>query len=459
MRLTRGEKPNPIVFSWIKDDDGATSVLSLFFVLIVLMVGGLAIDYNKAVSERTQLQITADTAAHAALYTRESNDEQAAKTKAMTTVSGMLPERQFGAQALLETDINFGIWDADNAAFTEDSASKTAVRVRTQMVDERGNASRNHLLQLAGYDTIDITAESVYSTYYPDCFTEGFVAEDAVDIQSNNSFSDGFCIHSNNVVHLNSNNYFEPGTVVSMPNLNDLDMPKSGFEKNEGLQTALRQGKYRMRLLAQLPDIIDSFWNAEPENLPPYVTSNDVYTVDSKKYPGLPADMDIPKEGGNALIPFNFKPHAVNRLNCSGSGKITLDVGLYSNFVFITDCAVTFANGVLLEDVVVATTDTGAKSLTSPQGLQIGRNDNCTPGGGATLMTLGGFDAAANLSVYNGQILALGDINFAANADGVKGASFVSTGRIDGTSNMTMGFCKNRGMENAYRAQYFRMVN
>ncbi len=108
---------------------------------------------------------------------------------------------------------------------------------------------------------------------------------------------------------------------------------------------------------------------------------------------------------------------------------------------------------------MVATEDTGAKSLNSPQGLQIGRNDNCAPGGGATLMTLGGFDAASKLSVYNGQILALGDIIFAANADGVKGASFVSNGRVDGTSNMTMGFCKSRGMENAYRAQYFRMVN
>ncbi len=75
------------------------------------------------------------------------------------------------------------------------------------------------------------------------------------------------------------------------------------------------------------------------------------------------------------------------------------------------------------------------------------------------LMTLGGFKVASSLSVYNGQVLAMGDITFSANADGVKGASFISYGQIDGTSNMDMGFCRNSGMENAYRAPYFRMVN
>ena len=131
------------------------------------------------------------------------------------------------------------------------------------MEEARDNASRNFLLRLVGRDTFDVRVESVYSTYYPGCFTEGFVAEGVVDVQSNNNFSNGFCIHSNEYVSMNQNNYFEPGTVVSMPNIDDLDIPRSGFEKNDGLQTALRNGKYRLRLLNQLPDIIDSFWTAE----------------------------------------------------------------------------------------------------------------------------------------------------------------------------------------------------
>ena len=459
MDLSNKSTNNLPLSAWLTDEDGSQTILSLFFVLIIIVIGGISIDFNKAISERTQLQMTADSAAHAALYTREKETSSEAKFVAMTTVEGMLPVHQFGSNALMNTDISFGNWDGDTATFVENSASNTAVRVRAQMNTERNNASRNLLLGIIGHETFNIAAESVYSTYFPGCFTEGFVAEEVVDIQSNNSFTDGFCIHSNAYVSLNQNNYFEPGTVVSMPNIGDLDIPNSGFEKNEGLQTALRQGKYRMRLLSKLPDIIDSFWTANAENLPPYVDAY-VYQLDFDEFPGLPEDMEEPKKGSSkSFTPYHFEKNAVNRFNCSGSGRVTLDAGVYSQFVFITDCEVKFANGVVLEDVVVATTDTGASSLNSPQGLQIGRDDNCAVGGGTTLMTKGGFRAASSLSAFNGQILALGDIEFAANANGIEGASFVSYGRIDGTSNMEMGFCRNRGMENAYRAPYFRMVN
>ena len=354
-------------------------------------------------------------------------------------------------------EIVFGSWDKSTATFTANPDSKTAVRVLAQMTEARNNPSRNLLLSIVGKKSFDVGVESVYSTYFPPCFTEGFVAEEMVDIQSNNSFTDGFCLHSNQYVSLNQNNYFEAGTIVSMPDLADIDMPNSGFEKNDGLQTALRSGAYRMRLLRQLPGIIDSFWSAQAKHLPAYVSPGVLYEVSER-------ELAVPDPDGNkmykgqGLIPQHFEPYSVNRFNCSGSGKITLKQGIYSNFLLITDCEVKFATDVILEDVVIATTDRGPKSLNTPAGLIIGRNDNCAEGRGATLMTLGGFDAASSLSAYGGQILAMGDITFAANADGVQGVSFVSNGKIDGTSNMNMGYCKNKGMEDAYRANYFRMV-
>jgi len=440
------------------EEDGNMTILALFFVMICVVMGGVAIDFNKVISERTQLQVAADTAAHAALYTREKNDASTSSALALTTASSYLPTSIFGEAVMTSTDVKFGTWDAATATFTANNTSKSAVQVRAKMTEVRGNPSQNLLLRIVGKDTFDIGVESVYSTYYPPCFTEGFVAEEVVDIQSNNSFTDGFCIHSNEYVSLNQNNYFEPGTVVSMPNLDNLDMPNSGFEKNEGLQTALRTGAYRLRLLNNLPDIIDSFWSAEPEHLPPYISSGGVYEVWEPEL--AVADPDGNKiYKGNGLTPQHFEPNTVNRFNCAGSGKITLNEGIYSNFLFVSDCEIKFANGVMLEDVVIATTNTSATSFNTPSGLSIGRDDNCAAGGGATLMTLGGFNAAASLNVFGGQILAIGDIEFAANADGIQGASFVSYGMIDGTSNMDMGFCQNNGMENAYRAEYFRMVN
>ena len=159
------------------------------------------------------------------------------------------------------------------------------------------------------------------------------------------------------------------------------------------------------------------------------------------------------------VTPADFTPGSVHVMTCGGGGKLTMDPGTYSRIVFVSNCEVKFANGVKLEDAIIATTNTSVKSFNTPSNLFIGKDDSCAPGGGASLLTLGGFNAAASLNVFGGQILALKDIEFAANADGIEGASFVSYGMIDGTSNMNMGFCENQGMENAYRAQYFRMVN
>jgi len=56
------------------------------------------------------------------------------------------------------------------------------------------------------------------------------------------------------------------------------------------------------------------------------------------------------------------------------------------------------------------------------------------------------------------QILAAGDVEFAAGADGVEGASIVSGASVDVTSNNSMGFCGS-GMDSAFQAEYFRLAN
>ena len=72
---------------------------------------------------------------------------------------------------------------------------------------------------------------------------------------------------------------------------------------------------------------------------------------------------------------------------------------------------------------------------------------------------MGSVSTASALSGYGAQILAAGDIQFTANASGIEGVSFIAGGRIDGTSNSSMGFCDNNGVDNFQRAPYFRMVN
>ena len=432
----------PMRLSRFKEDQGGSAtILSLFFVLIAMVVGGLAIDFNKAISDRTQLQVAADSAAHAALYSRETMSASDAKLAAVDLVQPMLPGDIY-AGAITVSDITFGNWDFDTNTFTADPTSKQAAQVNSEMTHLRGNASQNLLLRIVGQDTFEIVTSSVYATYLSPCFTEGFVADEVVDLQSNNAFTDGFCVHSNDYVSLNSNNYFEQGTVVSMPSLNDLDLPTSGFESNDGLQSALRTGEHRLRILNQLPKIIAGLTRGDQEYTPDYITSGSIERLTV-----------------NRFEPEHFVSGRIHLYSCAGAGKATMNPGIYENMVLVTDCELKFGQGVILKDAVVATTNTSSTSFNSPSGFQLGADDDCGTGGGAVLMTLGGVNFASALQVYGGQILAIGDIDFSAQPDGIEGASFISYGHIESTSSIDMGFCWNRGMENIYTADYFRMVD
>ncbi|WP_375690178.1 pilus assembly protein TadG-related protein [Pseudooceanicola sp. LIPI14-2-Ac024] len=421
------------------DEKGTITLLALFMVIITLMTSAFAIDFSYLQASRTQLQVAADRAAHAALYYRERNSANDAKLKAIEMASYDMPDERYG-YVLRPENIEFGSWDYNTQTFTPDATSLEAVRVRTARRSDNGNSVTAYLFAVLDARDWDITTEAVFVTFQPPCLREGFVADGIVDIQSNNGFSNGFCVHSNTYVSLNSNNYFEGGTIVSMPDLNELDLPKSGFETNEGLQVALRRGYYRLRVLGQIEDIEADLLAGYGEHVPDYITSSIHETVSDKKF-----NND------------NLVENRINILECTGAkGTIEMNTHL-KNMVLFTDCELQFGQGVILEDVLVFNQATGAKSINSPSGFQIGVNDDCADGGGSQIVTRGGVDVASDLQIYGGQIIALGDIEFAANANGIQGASLISAQEISGTSNMDMGFCGS-GMEDNFAADYFRLA-
>jgi len=268
------------------------------------------------------------------------------------------------------------------------------------------------------------------------------VAEDIVDVQSNNQYLNGFCIHSNTHVEVNSNNYFESNVIVSMPDRRDIVMPNSGLQSNDGLSDALRDRTYKMRILNRLEEIIDNLFAGGDRFAPDYVSGSGLidFGSNTKK---VNAD--------------DFTTGRIHTKYCSSKGSITIEADtVLSNVVLVTNCQIKYGNGVVLENVILATSNTGDKSVTGSH-IQIGRDDNCAKDGGSQILTMGGFHSSSHIKTYGGQIIAMGDIDFAANADGIAGASFISGGRIDGTSNMTMGFCGD-GMERNFSAVYFRMV-
>lgn len=422
------------------DESGGMTAFSLFILVTTMFVGGYAIDVGNAMMARTHLQIAADAAGHAALYTRELKSESEAIAAAHEIALGNMPESAFGA-VLNDADIEFGRYDVDTLSFEPLSGSRSAVRVTTRRTLENDNAIATYMLKLVGLDEWNLSVTSVFTTYRPSCLREGFVAESVVDIQSNNSYSNGFCIHSNSHVSLNSNNYFEPGTIVSMANLDDIELPNSGYDSNTGLADALREGSWNIRIINRIEALIAGLSSFDPHYSPSYISSHSVKVFPTRNV--TQADL---VEG------------RLHTYTCTGGAALTIKANvIVRDVVIVTSCQIKFEQGVQIINSVVASTDTSSKSMSASSGLQVGLNDNCAAGGGSQLVTLGSMDFPSALQIYGSQLLAKYDISFAANADGIQGAALVAGGEISGTSNMSMGFC-GTGMENNFHAEYFKLV-
>ncbi|TGD45342.1 hypothetical protein EEB11_01975 [Pseudotabrizicola sediminis] len=422
------------------EENGAANEFSILMLLVMLMLGAYGLDSSSVTHSRTQLQITADAAAHAALLTRERHTQGEAVAKATSLAQAMMPADKFGIVVRPE-NVVFGRWNPNTDSFAPDQSSNAAVRVTGSMSEYYENAHKTYLYGLVGVDSFDVNVVSTFETYHPTCLREGFVAQGKVDLRSNNTFTDGFCVHSNEYVSLNSNNYFEPGTVVSMSDLSKIDLPASGYESNEGLQQSLRQGSWNIRILSQLTEIIAGLRYLNPEFTPSYISNPTVRNLTNRN-----------------IYQEDLRSGSVHVISCRGGAAATVknDV-VVSEVVIISDCDIKFEANVKIEDAIIATTSSGSKSMSSSSGLQVGKMDNCMDGGDAQLLTLGSMDFPSGLSLHNAQLIAANNITFSANAEGLQGAALVAGGEISGTSNMTFGYCDG-GMENNFHAEYFRLV-
>ncbi len=425
---------------WRADQGGVITIFSLFLLVICLMIGGLAIDYGNAIRARTTLQQAADATAHAALVYREFATSDTATTQAVAFAYSDLPAARAG-DIVQPADIQFGTWDPATRSFTADPTSRSAVQVNMHESATSGNAIATYLLKLVGFDHWNINVSSVFETYYPACMTEGFVGQVAVDLQSNNNYLNGFCIHSNAAISINSNNYFEAGTAVTMPNPAQIQLPASGFDSNTGLAAALQKDSWNIRILDQIDTIAAGLAAGDSRYLPSYITNSVPNTYTGKKVDST-----------------SFTQGNIYVASCNGSSPLQISNGtVLIGVVLVTNCNLNFGSNVQLHDVAIVDTNTSSKAVTGASGVQVGMNDNCAPGGGASIMTDGGMDFPAALSLYGGQLVAKSDISFSANGNGVQGASVISGGTVSGTSGMTMAYC-GTGMEDDFRAEYFRMV-
>lgn len=432
-------------------EDGALTAFGLLLTIAMICVGGLGLDVANAIMVRTHLQVAADSAAHAALVAREYKSEAEAKEIAIQIAQTSLPASKFG-DTIVADDIQFGFWDAATQVFTPSPGADNAVLVNTQRLASRSNAVTTYFLRFVGMNNLDVVSQSVFETYYPTCFREGFVAENIVDVQSNNVYGNGFCIHSNDHVEINNGNAFLDGTIVSMPDDRDIVIPTDGFASNPGLEDALRSGSYRFRILDRIDDII-----AYVDDPTSGYFRTDYVTVDPVT--GQPPAR-VTLTHRDRLDNSNWTSGAIHEVTCNAPNqKATIPANtVLQKGILITNCKVEFGANSEIHDIIVVSTSTADDAISGAAGATVGRDDGCTPGGGAQLVTLGGMTFPADLQIYGGQLIAVKTISFAARPDGIEGVSIVSGDRIDGSSLINVGFCGGAGMENNFMAEFFRLA-
>lgn len=441
--------------------EGSMTLLGLYIGVTMLIVGAMALDVSNLIAVRTQLQSAADFAAHAALYERVRHDKtpEEAKQIALAMVKKTYPHKNFG-DMLKTSDIHFGNFDASNGGFQVDENSTAAAVAFAKRNSDNGNSVFGYLSKLIGYTRWGVQAAAVFETFRPSCLRDGWIGEATVDAQSNNTFKDGFCIHSNQQVEFNSGSTFEPGVEVSSPEGYDTTIvPSSGYTSNSGLHDSIQASYYNLLILDSMQEIFDNLQNPASEYYRPYLVPS-LYVdpqilIDDPLYVPPPGPVTIPTHNATTA---DFQQGYVNEIFCPGNQQLFIDATpTLKNVAIYTDCKVTFRQNSALENVVLYTTNTDDRSITAPNGLRMGANDGCAHDGGVQFMTKGGFQVAQELQIYGSQVLAQGPIQFAAAADGIEGASFISGQTVDGTSNTAMGICPNDGGE-VFEVDLFRMA-
>ena len=315
------------------------------------------------------------------------------------------------------------------------------------------------MLGLVGINAWDVVSTSVFETYMSDCEDEGIVSRLRLEMQSNGWFTNGICLHSQDYVKVSSNNIYDPGVIVSMPDKRRLELPSSGFDSNVGLKEALRDSSYQLRILNRIDTIIKSV-NEPNDPVVGIMTSRTPQTEYYRSYITNATHITVKAPGPTALDPTKFKTGRIHFIDCKNDKTMK---SLDSNFVLkkmvlITDCQLKIMSGAVIEDAVIISTNTAADAIQSPSNIIIGKDDHCVPGGDVQIVTKGGVKFASTVSIFGSQILAAGDVSLTANANGFEGVSIVAGGKADVTSNGRFGFCDGQGMANSYAARYFRLV-
>jgi len=333
----------------------------------------------------------------------------------------------------------FGNWDFDNRKFIPGTADPDAVRVITRRDDANNNPLATNFLRILGLwgiplDRWNISVEAVAVKYIPECRKGGFVAANRVRFTNGNDFFNDICIHGQNMtldpgqdyaIEMANDNWFERracktnekgpcGVQVSMPSYEYMDGSPNLYENNDGLKDAMAMGDvYPLDALdGAVVKIIDGQTVFSSGYVPNYIKA------DANGGPIVYS----PPEGEKFAGPYD--PGIIYDVKCSSDNMV---LSLPTNetirdVVIIANCVIKASKGLILENVVVASTALGngkdplnKSTVDLASAARLGATKFCTDGkGGVEVYALASVHVAAKLGVNGLRAVVGGNFKTAA---------------------------------------------
>jgi len=154
---------------------GHTLIFATFAISALAGMTSLAVDWGRVLVAKSELQAAADAAACAAVVKIGSGVNTAISEAKAAAAENQIENTSL---TLLDSDIEFGIWDDDDRTFAvlsgADRATADAIRIRAVRTSARGNAVPLLFARMIGRASQDVT---VYATAsLSDVSSDGFVA-------------------------------------------------------------------------------------------------------------------------------------------------------------------------------------------------------------------------------------------------------------------------------------------
>jgi hypothetical protein len=432
------------------NEAGGGTIMGLLWFVLLVGICGLAVDVTDGFRNRTMLQATADATALAAAIDLPDNVPSVVATAVSYSVDNMGSDTN---GFVLDTDdVHVGLWDAATKSLDTASAFPDSVMVTVSRSADNANAVPVNFLRIMGLRTWNVTAQAVAQRFIPGCLRDGLIAREIVDMSSNNSFVNEICIHGQQGVNLQSNNYFETGVNVSMIDLDTLEIPAIGMTSNIGLPPALRENNLDPRMVNHVNDVMLSFLDPTSDVQNSYTSTTEDVVHEDEKFNLADA------EYGHIYF-----------IECAPNKNVSIPShSVIDGVVIIAECEIKINAGATITNSVLGSLSGGnpgqgvgggvsSANIGVAANVQLGAPDNCSDGGGVQLFSNATIHTAASTGIDGVQMVAAGDIELGARDLGINGISAQAGGTITLTSNNQFGLCSG-GAPDLFTVDYYRLV-